>query len=297
MSAGDDDQHVADPGVPADVPPGHPAGVTNSNVPLVQRRYRLVVAYDGSAFYGWQRQVHDGVEWRTVQQAVEDAVNRVVKPADRRISVLGASRTDTGVHARGQVATFDATTRIPLHRFGRALVTRLPDDVDIRRVDVVPDTFSVFTQVTTKQYRYRVFNSNARPLGLRHLVYPCWHRLDLGLMRDAAARIVGTHDFACFSSAGSVRATTVRTVHACDVEHHDLPGGPEVHLVLRGDGFLYNMVRIIAGTLVDIGRHHIPPDSVQRMFDTGDRRHGGRTLSPGGLSLEWIRYADGFCSE
>ena len=267
--------------------PTHPADPAT-------RHYRGCVAYDGSGFYGWQRQILDGVELRTVQHELESAANRVLKPTDRRVVVHGASRTDTGVHAQGQLIRFHAATRIPADRIARAITSRLPEDVAVTHIEPADPDFCVFRQVRDKQYRYRVFTGNRRPLTVRHQVYHCFHELDLVRMQEAARQLVGTHDFAGFSAAGHGRATTVRTVHACEVQSHRPPTGDEVHLVVRGDGFLYNMVRIIAGTLVDLGRGQAPPDAVQRTLASRDRRDAGRTLTAAGLTLEWIRTADGF---
>ncbi len=250
-------------------------------------RYKLTIAYDGSGFHGWQEQTGaDQAHLRTVQKTVRQAVQQVVR---QPIVLRGASRTDTGVHALGQVAAFDAAdVTVPLDRLAVAINSRLPDDVEVRSAEVVADDFEPIAGAVDKQYRYRVWNTPHRPLGLRHLVHHCWLALDVDAMNDAAARLVGQHDFAAFTNAGHRRTTTVRTVHECRVER---AGEVELHIVIRGDGFLYNMVRIVAGTLIEVGRGHWPATRVDELLRSGDRRRSGPTLRPTGLCLEWIDYA------
>lgn len=264
--------------MPAELPPGR----HEQSVP--RRRYRLTVAYDGSRFHGWQKQHPPGqAPLRTVQGVVEEAVVSLVR---QPVNLVGASRTDAGVHAVGQVAQFDAATPIPPERMTLAINSRLPDDVEILETRVAPRDFRAITDAQSKQYRYRIYNTVRRPLWIRHCVWHCWSPLDVDRMNDAAARLVGTHDFAAFTAAGHERLSTVRTIFKCWVERHD----PEVHIVVQGDGFLYNMVRIIAGTLVEVGRGRFEPSQVERAIATGDRREAGPTLQPQGLILEWIRY-------
>lgn len=247
------------------------------------RRYRMTIAYDGAAFHGWQRQP----ELRTVQQVIEEAMRvRLGQP----IHVQGASRTDSGVHALGQVAHFDAATRIPTERLASAITSRLPRDVEVRDVVEAAPDFNAISGAVDKQYRYRIWTSPHRPLHERDRVYPCHYPLDLDAMRNAAARIVGEHDFAAFAAAGHGRASTVRTVFACDIEPAGSDDAPELHVVIRGNGFLWNMVRIIAGTLVEIGRGSRSPDLIDTLYETGDRSQAGNTLPAAGLCLEWIRY-------
>jgi len=247
-------------------------------------RYKLTLAYDGAGFHGWQRQMgDDGEPLRTVQGALESAMRRLLK---QPINVIGASRTDAGVHALGQVAHFDAACPIPIERLPHAINSRLPEDVDVRAAEVVADDFHAIKGAAEKQYRYRIFNSEHRPLDRRRHVWHCWWDLDVDRMNDAAGRLVGTHDFEGFAAAGHGRSSTVRTIFDCRVVADD----PEVQVTMRGDGFLYNMVRIIGGTLVEIGRGLFEPDQIDEILRTADRRVAGPTLPPNGLWLEWIRY-------
>ncbi len=250
------------------------------------QRYKLTIAYDGTHFHGWQEQnPPDGPSLRTVQGVLRQAVGRTVgQPVD----LIGASRTDTGVHALGQTAAFTAETRIPLERLASAINSRLTDEVDVRQVRIVDAGFDPIRDAKSKQYRYRIHNAGHRPVLTRSQVYHCWYDLDETAMTDAAARLIGEHDFAAFANAGHGRETTVRTVHDCRIERpSDLP---ELHIVISGNGFLYNMVRIIAGTLVEVGRGHWPADCIDVLFDARDRAEAGPTLPPQGLCLEWIRY-------
>lgn len=247
-------------------------------------RYKLTIAYDGSAFHGWQKQHPPGKEpLRTVQGVVEDAVLRLVK---QPISLIGASRTDAGVHALGQTAQFDAVTPIPVERMAHAINSRLPADIEVRHVELAPPYFDCINDCVTKQYRYRLYNTIQRPLGIRHMVYHYYVPLDVERMNDAASRLVGMHDFEGFASARHGRQSTIRTIHACHIERHE----QELHIVVEGDGFLYNMVRILAGTLIEVGRGYFEPGRVDEILRTTDRRLAGPTLPPDGLCLEWIRY-------
>ncbi len=253
----------------------------------VMQRYRLTVAYDGTDFHGWQKQLPpDGPPLRTVAGVVE---RRLCELLRQPIKLVGASRTDSGVHARGQVAHFDAASPVPVERLAKAISSKLPEDVEVVDAAEAPPTFDAISDAKHKQYRYRMWCSDHRPLTKRHAVWHCWEPMEIDRMADAARRIVGTHDFEGFASANHGRETTVRTVFRCDVERP--PGDdPEVHIVVEGDGFLYNMVRIIAGTLYEVGRGRYEPEQVDQVIATQDRRLAGPTMPPQGLCLEWIKY-------
>ena len=262
-------------------------------------RYRLTIAYDGSRYHGWQEQTaHDGAPTvPTVQAELRSALQVIAR---QPVNLSGASRTDAGVHALGQVAHFDAENlAVPIDRLARAINSRLPGDIEVREAAEVDPAFDAIGDAVEKQYRYRVWNAERRPLAYRHTVYHCWTPLDRSAMEKAASLLVGEHDFAAFTNAGHGRLSTVRSVLACAVErrpptgavHPDAVAHDEVHIVVRGDGFLYNMVRIIAGTLVEVGRGRFAPDHVRTLLGEPDRRRAGPTLPPDGLCLEWIRYA------
>lgn len=253
-------------------------------------RFALVVAYDGANFHGWQKQLRkDAPPLRTVQHTIEDVLVRLVGRPSDRLNLVGASRTDAGVHALGQVAHFDAVTRIPPERMAQAITSRLPDDIEVRQAWRAEPTFHAIRDAVRKRYRYRIWTRPERPLDRRSVVYPCPHELDLASMQDAAQRLVGRIDLAGLAAAGHGRATTVRNVFACHVEDRRQHSG-EVQIVIEGDGFLWNTVRIVAGTLLDVGRGRFTPDLIDRVLATGDRSLAGPTLPPQGLWLEHIEH-------
>jgi tRNA pseudouridine38-40 synthase len=249
-------------------------------------RYKLTVAYDGTDFHGWQEQNPPGLApLRTVQATLRSAIQQAV---GRPIELIGASRTDSGVHALGQVAAFTADCSIPIERLALAINARLDDDLEVRSAEIAPDDFDPIGHAKRKQYRYRIWNSSQRPLMHRRHVYHCWSDLDPRRMNDAAMRLVGEHDFEGFANAGHGRLTTVRTVYDCRIEPDS--AGCEVHVVIQGNGFLYNMVRIIAGTLIEVGRGQFAPSHINEILTHADRAAAGPTLPPQGLCLEWIKY-------
>ncbi len=265
-----------------------PSDVERDDVSI--SRYKMTIAYDGSGFHGWQKQVIGGVDdttVRTVGGVVESTLQRVL---GQPITLVGASRTDAGVHARGQVAHCDVRDcRVPPERMALAINSRLPRDVEVISAEPVGPEFHAIRGVESKQYRYRIFHSEQRPLEKRAFVYHYWHKLDVSRMQDAAARLIGEHDVAGFAAASHGRATTVRTIHDCRIEQTG-DRDREIHIVVEGNGFLYHMVRIISGTLIDVGRGRFEPDVIDRVLASGDRSQAGVTLPPNGLWLEWIRY-------
>ena len=274
-------------------------------------RHRLRIAYEGTCFHGWQRQfvraesapsasVVDRetgragfVELRTVQWAIGEAVFEVFR---ERAHVQGASRTDAGVHARAQTAAFSVSgERGPSdERVAMALNSRLPSDVLVTACERVGEGFDPIAACESKGYRYTVVSSPVRPLWDRRTVYHVREDLDVGAMREAGSMLVGEHDFAGFAQAKHGRESTVRRVHACDVGDEPRAwGGRTVWIDISGDGFLYNMVRIIAGTLVEVGRGRMSVERVREALERGDRRLAGPTLGPAGLCLMWMRYGAG----
>lgn len=281
-------------------------------------RYRLTIAYDGSAFHGWQKQFappgdQGGValppptplpetggvahtpenrrELRTVQGVLDRALRELFCA---EITTRGASRTDAGVHARAQCAVFDApvaadgSRRGPSdERMAEAITSRLPEDVVVTEAHRADDGFDPIGDCLSKGYRYSIVTGRRRPLFDRAFVYHVRPELDERAMHDAAQLLVGTHDFAGLTTLNHGRETTVRTVHACSVVRDD---ADRLRIDVSGDGFLYNMVRIIAGTLIEVGRGRIDAQRVARALAEGDRRLAGPTMGPSGLCLMWIRY-------
>jgi tRNA pseudouridine38-40 synthase len=223
-----------------------------------------------------------------VQNVLERAVREVVREP---VILVGASRTDAGVHAKGQVAAFTTSREIPLERLPRAITGKLPDDVQVIRAAIVDEAFDPISDCVAKGYRYRIAHSCAHegrvPLFDRHVTSWTPYRLDIERMREAAVRLVGTHDFASFTRMHHGRESTVRTVFECmatSVSQYRL------RLDISGSGFLHNMIRIIAGTLIDIGRGKFAPDDVDRILEARDRAAAGNTFTPEGLCLMWVRY-------
>ena len=249
-------------------------------------RYRLIVAYEGTDFHGWQKQEpKDAPPLRTAQGVLESVVSKVVREP---VVLVGASRTDSGVHAIGQVAAFSTTTEIPVERLARAITSRCPDDLQVLAADIVPDHFDPIANARIKKYRYVIqYGRVIRPLFDRRTVWTTHHQLDVEKMQQGAARLVGTHDFEPFASASHGRETTTRTILECDVQ---TDGENRMIIEVIGNGFLYNMVRIIAGSLVEIGRGARTPESIDVALATGDRALTGPTLGPQGLRLEWIEH-------
>lgn len=283
-------------------------------------RYKLTIAYDGTEFCGWQKQeppiaqaemtgsgghvdptletTEPGrVALRTVQAIVERAVREVVREP---VLLLGASRTDSGVHARGQVGAFTTTddpammakgSGWPVERgtepLRRAINGRLPEDVMVVGVEAVGPAFDPIGDCVAKGYSYTIHASRERAIWDRRYVHQVWEQLEIGPMRAVAAELMGEHDFAAFAAAGHGRLSTVRTVHALTVSP---VGGDRIRIEISGSGFLWNMVRIVAGTLADAGRGRLGVEDVREALRTGDRRKAGPTFPASGLCLEWVRY-------
>lgn len=252
-------------------------------------RFKLTLAYDGSGFHGWQRQEPpDAPPLRTVQGVLQETVREVLGVP---VELTGASRTDAGVHARGQVAAFTAAVPVPADRLPRALTARLPPDVEVLAAEEVGDSFDPISGAKSKGYRYTLRQGwpHAHRAGVfeRGRVFVTVHRLDAGRMSAAATRLVGTHDFRAMAREPEARLSSVRTIHSCTIRE-----GPEglVQIDVSGNGFLHNMVRIIAGTLVEVGRGRIEPDAIGEILASGDRDRAGPTLPPDGLCLEWVHY-------
>ncbi|HMN95574.1 MAG TPA: tRNA pseudouridine(38-40) synthase TruA [Phycisphaerales bacterium] len=252
-------------------------------------RYRLTVAYDGTDFHGWQRQEPPGREpLRTVQGVLDEAIRRVLRePAE----VTGASRTDAGVHATGQVAAFTAAREIPAERLAMALTSALPPDVQVNESAVVMESFDPISEATAKGYSYSIVHGSPPDfwpdLFRRRYVFRAWPRLDPRAMAEGATHLVGEHDFTSFAHAAHRRESPIRRVLRCDV----IEEGPHaLRIEIAGTGFLYNMVRIIAGTLVDVGRGRLRPDDVAVIRDARDRGRAGQTLPAQGLCLRWVEY-------
>ena len=243
------------------------------------KRYRCVVEYDGTDFSGWQRQPGQ----RTVQSVIEEALRAMT---GETVFVRAAGRTDAGVHADGQVVTFELAANIPPHGLLRGLNSALPVDVALVDVAEAPADFDARFSARGKVYRYTVWSHFVRsPLRARR----AWHvrePLDVEAIRTAAAALVGDHDFRAFRASDCDRRTTRRIVRRIDIDRQ----GALLTIDVEATAFLKNMVRILVGTLIDVGRGRLPPDAVERMLATGDRTIGGMTAPPQGLTLLRVIY-------
>lgn len=246
------------------------------------KRVRIVVAYDGTDYCGWQIQPN-GV-------TIEEVLNKCLKAlTGEEIRVIGASRTDSGVHALGNVAVFDTESRIPPERMAYAMNQRLPEDIVVVRSEEVPlDWHPRYQSQIRKTYEYHIYNAKSQnPLRRRYAAFVSFS-LDIEKMREGAAYLMGTHDFASFCCIRSNVEDTVRTIDDIQIRQE----GPEITLKVSGSGFLYNMVRIIAGTLIRVGRGFYTPEMVREILEARERTSAGVTAPPEGLVLVEVCYGE-----
>ncbi len=246
------------------------------------RRIKLVIEYDGSTFHGWQMQGNA----HSVQEEVERAVLRITGENCR---VTGAGRTDTGVHAYGQVAHFDTRSGIPADKFAAALNSFLPQEVSVIFSQEVPEDFHARFSAAGKTYEYRILNRQTRSPILSKRAWHIREVLELEAMKLAAAGFVGKHDFSAFCSSGHSVSTFDRTIFTSEWSQE----GDCLIYRVSGNGFLYNMVRIMVGTMVEIGMKKRPVTDLEALFEGKDRNQAGITAPPHGLYLVRVHYADG----
>ncbi|MCD7728381.1 MAG: tRNA pseudouridine(38-40) synthase TruA [Clostridia bacterium] len=246
-------------------------------------RYVLKVAYDGTNYGGWQIQNNAP----TVQQELTYAIE---KTFGCRVNVTASGRTDSGVHAAGQVCHFDAHLTIPPERMAQALNTNLPADIAVLQSAAAPEGFDANRSAKQKTYCYRMYVSRCpHPLKERYSVcIPCMP--DIAKMEIGAGIYCGEHDFKAYCASGSAVKTTVRTVYSCSVTLSESRDCPDITITVCGGGFLYNMVRTIAGTLLYLGEGRISLQDISRSLESGDRSLVGRTMPPKGLTLENVDY-------
>ncbi|MBE5866593.1 MAG: tRNA pseudouridine(38-40) synthase TruA [Lachnospiraceae bacterium] len=238
------------------------------------KRIRLTVAYDGTNYCGWQLQ-NNGI-------TIESELNRCLSDLFKEdIKVIGASRTDSGVHALGNIAVFDTQARMPAEKVSYALNQRLPEDIRIQASEEVAADWHPRHCDSRKTYEYRIYRGQF-PMPVKRLYsYFTYYKLDVEKMRKAAAYLTGEHDFKSFCQTGAQVETTVRTIYALEVEEQ----GPDVVIRVCGNGFLYNMVRIIAGTLMEVGQGRRSPESMEEVLKACDRQKAGPTAPAHGLML------------
>ncbi len=243
------------------------------------KRVRMVVSYDGTAYRGWQLQPN-GI---TIEEVLNRELTALLKEP---ISVIGASRTDSGVHARGNIAVFDTENRMPADKICFALNQRLPEDIRVQRSEEVPADWHPRKANCTKTYEYKVLNRKISMPLERLYAHFCYFNLDLDKMREAAAYLVGEHDFKSFCTVRTQAEETVRTIYSLDITKQE----DMITIRISGSGFLYNMVRIIAGTLLEVGMGAYPPEHMEEILDARDRQAAGRTAPARGLTLVSMEY-------
>lgn len=245
------------------------------------RRIKLTVAYDGTNYCGWQIQPNAVTIEGLLDKAIFDLTNE-------QIHVIGASRTDAGVHAYGAVAVFDTQSVIPASKFAYALNVRLPKDIRIRKSEEVDTTWHPRKVDVKKTYEYTIWHDEFEMPNMRLYSHHVYGELDIEAMKKAACYFVGEHDFCGFCSAHNQTETTVRTIYSLEVMQGDDPR--VIRIRVTGNGFLYNMVRIIAGTLIEVGRAKITPDDIPSIIESGDRSKAGDTAPAKGLVLVGYEY-------
>jgi tRNA pseudouridine38-40 synthase len=243
------------------------------------RNIKLTLSYDGTDFHGWQLQ--PGL--RTVQETLEQALAALT---GERLRVNASGRTDTGVHAVGQVVNFRSETKLPADVLVRALNAHLPADVVVREAADAPESFDANRDAKRKLYRYIVHDGPVPDLFMRRYCHHTRYRLDAAAMARAAACLRGTHDFRCFETEWPNRASSVRTITHLAINRF----GDWIWLDVEADGFLYNMVRAIAGTLINVGRGYWPETRVAEILEAQDRTLAGPTAPAQGLFLMRVRY-------
>ena len=245
------------------------------------RNIALRLMYVGTAYHGWQVQKNAV----TVAETLEDSLASVV---GHPVKCTGAGRTDAGVHAETYIANFRTASRIPCDRIPLAVNTRLPDDIVVIKATEVPDGFNAIGSCLKKEYTYRIYNSRVKNPFYVNRAYFYPKRLDEEFLNRAAHQFVGTHDFAAVRSVGTETRTTVRTIYWCDVTR----SGELLELKVCADGFLYNMVRAITGTVLYAAEGKFLPGDIPAILESRDRTLAGPTVPPGGLYLTRLWYED-----
>lgn len=243
------------------------------------RNIKITIEYDGTKYYGWQRQTIGN----TIQQKVEDAIKKVT---NEEVEVIGGSRTDSGVHARGYVANFKTNSRIPSSKFKDAINTKLPKDILIIDSEEVDINFHARYSCTGKTYCYTIINRERPVIIERNYVGHVKEQLDIEEMKNACKYFIGTHDFKAFMGRGSSAKTSIRTITDLQIINQE----EEIKIFISANGFLYNMVRIIVGTLVMVGNRKIKAEDIKLIIDSQIRKNAGKCMPATGLCLEKVFY-------
>ncbi len=245
----------------------------------MKRNIKLTIEYDGKNYSGWQRQK----DVMTIQQKIEDVISEITR---ENIEVIGCSRTDSGVHAKAFVCNFITESTIPSEKFKLAINQKLPKDIVILNSEKVDLEFHSRYHSKGKTYLYNILNRQERPVINRDYVYHFNKNLDIDLMIEASKYFLGTHEFDSFKNIGSSVQTTERTIYNLNIYKDE----QNIKIQVTGDGFLYNMVRIMVGTLLDVGMGKIPPNAIKHIIAAKDRTKAGRAVPAQGLYLQQVYY-------
>ncbi len=245
----------------------------------MERNIKLIIEYDGTNYNGWQSQMNG----TAIQDIVEGALFQLT---GEKVKLTGSGRTDSGVHAYGQVANFFSTSSIPAEKFSFALNTILPKDIIIKKSLEVGSEFHARFSAKGKKYRYLIYNSTHPSALLRNRTFHVFYNLNIAAMKEASSHFIGTYNFEGFMAKGSQVKNTVRTIWETSLEKRD----EIIQIEITGDGFLYNMVRIIVGTLIDVGIGRIKTQDISNIIRSCDRKLAGRTAPPQGLYLVEVYY-------
>jgi len=244
------------------------------------RNIKLVIEYDGKDYNGWQKQPNK----LNIQGEIERAIESIT--GEEKIDLIASGRTDAGVHAFGQIANFKTKSNIPIGKFPIAINSQLKKSVVIKSAQEVEERFHSRYNCKEKTYRYVINNSEQGSAIYRNLEYHFPIKLDVKLMQQAIKYFEGEHDFKGFKSSGTSGKNSVRTIYKAEIKQE----GEHIYIELTGNGFLYNMVRIIAGTLLDVGLGKIKPEQIPEIIDSGERTKAGKTLPAHGLFLLEVKY-------
>ena len=244
------------------------------------KNYRMVLEYDGTRYDGWQKQGNTG---KTIQAKLEAVLEQM---AGKRVEVHGSGRTDAGVHALAQVANFHADVTLTEEEIKEYLNRYLPEDIAVKVLEIVPERFHSRLHAKEKTYVYRIETGERAQVFERKYIYGLFEELDLQAMEQAAAFLTGEHDFKSFSSRREGKKSTVRTLDSIELERH----GSRIFIRYKGNWFLYHMVRILTGTLIEVGLGRRKPEEMKVILEVKDRKTAGFTAPPEGLFLERVSY-------
>lgn len=244
------------------------------------RNFKIVIQYEGTKYQGWQRQESTG---NTIQGKFEAILSKMT---GSKVQIDGSGRTDAGVHAYGQVANFKIDTHMSAQEILEYINRYLPEDIGVIEIREVPERFHSRLNAVGKTYRYRIWNSDLPCVFDRRYVYEFPQKLDIEAMRRAAAYCIGRHDFKAFTSNKKSKKSTVRTIKSIEIQQ----SGPEIVITYKGDGFLYHMVRILTGTLIEVGQGTRRAEEMGRLIASGTREMAGALAPAKGLALMEVRY-------